>query len=257
MNPHPAPSSLHAARLISASSAVLCAVLLAACAATTPPAPAPAPSLGTPAAAGGPGADATLAGASDYLQAAKAGQAVYRIDPARSLVAVTVRRGGTFAKFGHDHVIASRTLAGYAAPDAGRADFAFRLDQMTVDEPALRLDAGLDTQPDADAIAGTRNNMLTRVLGAARYPLVQLHAETVTGQAGMLRLTVTLHGVSRTVEVATSIERSSAELSASGKLTLRQTDFGITPMSVFNGAMTVQDAMELRFRIVALPVQLP
>lgn len=186
-----------------------------------------------------------------YLKAAAAGQKVYRIDAAQSLVAVTVRRGGAFARFGHDHVVASRTLSGYAAPDAGRADFQFRLDQMTVDEAPLRTEAGLDTQPDADAIAGTRNNMLTRVLEAERFPVVMLRAERVPGKADALRLAVTLHGVTRKVDVTTKIERNGAQLVASGALTLLQTDFGITPMSVMGGAMTVQDPMELRFRIVA------
>jgi len=32
---------------------------------------------------------------------------------------------------------------------------------------------------------------------------------------------------------------------------LRQSDFGITPMSIMGGAMRVEDAMELRYRISA------
>ena len=217
--------------------------LLAGCSAPVPP---QAPAAGT---------GASEPGDAWYTRAAAAGQKVYRIDASQSLIAVTVRRGGAFARFGHDHVIASRSVSGYAAPDAGRADFRFRLDQMTVDEAALRTEAGLDTQPDADAIAGTRNNMLTRVLEAERYPLVSLHAAPVPGKPDTLRLAVTLHGVTRSVDVPTRIERSARQLVASGSLTLNQTDFGITPMSVMGGAMTVQDPMELRFRIVALPLR--
>jgi hypothetical protein len=164
---------------------------------------------------------------------------------------ITVRRGGALARLGHDHVIASRTLAGFVAPDAGRADFHFRLDQLSVDEAALRAAAGLDTQPSADAVAGTRANMLTRVLEAERYPVVMLHAERL-GAAGMVRLRVTLHGVTRSVDVPARVERTAATLTASGDLRLLQSDFGITPMSVMGGAMTVQDPMELQFRIVAL-----
>ena len=190
-----------------------------------------------------------------YMKAAQAGQAVYRIDAAQSMIAITVRRGGSFARFGHDHVIASRTLAGYAAPDAGRAHLAFRLDQMTVDEQGLRAEAGLDTVPDAEAIAGTRNNMLTRVLDAERYPQVLLEVQRVPGRDDVMQLAVTLHGVTKVVEAPALIERSAARLAASGAFTLLQTDFGITPMSVMGGAMTVQDRMELRYRIVALPLR--
>ncbi|MDQ1831243.1 YceI family protein [Massilia scottii] len=213
-------------------------VLVAGCATAPTPPPVPTP------------ADTTFA----WYQDAAPTQQVLRIDTAKSLITVTVRRGGTFARMGHDHVIASRSIEGFVAPDAGRADFRFRLDQMTVDETALRTKAGLTTQPDDDAIAGTRTNMLTRVLEAERYPLVTLHAERAAGKDDTLRLTVNLHGVSRTVEVPTTIERSNGGVTASGALTLLQSDFGITPMSVMGGALTVQDPMELAFRIVAAPL---
>lgn len=223
---------------------LLLAVLLAGCAAPPPPAPpAPAP---MPAPETAPGW---------YDSAAAAGKKIYRIDAAQSIVTVTVRRGGPMARFGHDHVIASRTLTGFVAPDAGRADFQFRLDQMTVDEAPLRAAAGLDTQPSLDAIEGTRANMLNRVLEADRFPLVVLQAELLPNRGDTLKLTVTLHGVARWYEVPTRIERSKTSLTATGELRMLQTDFGIKPMSVMAGALTVQDQMELAFRIVATPLK--
>lgn len=226
---------------------LLSLLLLAGCAAEAPPTR-PVAALDT--------------GASWYQKAAQAGKKVYKIDAQQSLITITVRRGGALARLGHDHVVASRSLEGFVAPDAGRADFHFRLDQLTVDEPALRLTAGLDTQPSNDAIAGTRANMLNRVLEAERYPVVMLHAERAGSAAGgaggagvagvhLLRLTVTLHGVARSFDVPTTIERQKNALTASGELRMLQSAFGITPMSVMGGAMTVQDQMELKFRIVA------
>ena len=184
-----------------------------------------------------------------YRQAAAAGAKVLAIDPAQSLIAVNVRRGGPFARFGHDHLVASRTITGFAAPAQGRADFSFRLDQMSVDDAALRREAGLGAQPPEDAIAGTRANMLGRVLDAERFPVVSLHAERLAGQP--VRLTITLHGVSRTVVEPAIIEETADSVTASGTLQLRQSDYGITPMSVLGGAMTVMDTLELRYRIVA------
>lgn len=219
--------------------ALLLSLLLAACTAEAPLAP------GTPPAASAADDEAW------YRQAAQTGQAVYRIDPERTLITVTVRRGGALARLGHDHVVASRSVDGFIAPDSARADFRFRLDQMTVDEAALRTAAGLDTQPSAPAIEGTRNNMLTRVLDAGRFPIVRMRAQRSAKGAGHVRLEVTLHGVTRSVDTPVRIERSPAAMSASGELVLRQTDFGIAPMSVMGGAMRVEDPMELRFQIVA------
>ena len=52
-----------------------------------------------------------------YEQAMAQGKPVFRIDPARSLVAITVRSGGFFARLGHDHVVASRVPEGYISPE--------------------------------------------------------------------------------------------------------------------------------------------
>ncbi len=45
--------------------------------------------------------------------------------------------------------------------------------------------------------------------------------------------------------------RSGNEFAASGDLMLRQTDFGITPLSVLGGALQVQYAVAVRFSIRA------
>jgi hypothetical protein len=116
---------------------LLVLLMLAGCATVVTPPPPPAAPSDT--------------NAAWYQLAAQAGKKVYRIDAAQSLITITVRRGGALARLGHDHVVASRTLDGFVAPDAGRADFSFRLDQMSVDEPALRSAAGFDTQPPAPA----------------------------------------------------------------------------------------------------------
>jgi polyisoprenoid-binding protein YceI len=222
---------------------ILLPLLLLACApldkAPTPPATA---AVTTPAPA-----------AEDPLSAlAAAGPALLQIDPQRSLIAVTVRRGGAFARFGHDHVVASHALSGQVDLKHFSTDFQFRLDQMTVDEPDLRRIAGLDTQPAADAIEGTRHNMLVKVLDAEHYPLVRVHAERAApGQP--LQAAITLHGVTRTMPLPVSLRASGGALAVDGTLTLRQTEFGLVPYSLMGGALAVQDQLELRFTIVARP----
>lgn len=173
-----------------------------------------------------------------------------RIDTVNSLIAVTVRRGGVLARLGHDHVVASHAITGTVSPSHNRADFQFRLDEMTIDEADLRKIAGLERQPSADAIDGTRTNMLTKVLDAERYPVVTIHAERgAPGQA--LQVSITLHGVTRTMAIPAELREENGVITVKGAVNLRQTDFGLVPFSVMGGAMAVEDQMELRFDLTA------
>lgn len=187
-----------------------------------------------------------------YQQAAARGETVLKIDAQHSLVRVIVHRGGVLARLGHDHVVASRMVEGSVAPGLGRADLQFRFDQMSVDETVLRADAGFTTQPSADAIAGTRHNMLSKVLDADQYPVVAI---AVRGEAGdgdqTLQVTITLHGVSRIQAVPVHIAHAGKTLTASGVTTIKQTDFGLVPFSVMGGAMAVEDQLDLQFSVVA------
>jgi polyisoprenoid-binding protein YceI len=204
---------------------------------------------GQPLAPQAPLVPALATGPDAYRTAAASGTAVYAIDPGASLVAVTVRRGGLMARLGHDHVVASHTLTGYAAPGMGRADVSFRLDQLTIDEPQLLRDAGIGTSPSPEAVEGTRKNMLGPVLDAERYPVVTLHAELPAD--GRLRVDVTLHGTTRRLELPAAVQVDAAQVTASGAARLKQTDFGITPFAVGAGLLAVQDELEVRFHIVA------
>ncbi|MGX9734389.1 YceI family protein [Janthinobacterium aestuarii] len=217
---------------------LLACALLASCT-PLPPAPAPASAPATPAAMPAPAWQ-------------RQGVQLLHIAPDESLLTITVRRGGALARLGHDHVVASRSLQGVVAPALGRAQFRFRLDEMSVDEESLRQAAGLTTTPSADAIAGTRHNMLVRVLEAERYPWVSIAARR-TGNKEVFDADITLHGVTRTVQLPVRVEQAAdgRRLQASGSLLLKQSDFGIVPFAVLGGAMAVQDQMELAFRITA------
>jgi hypothetical protein len=169
------------------------------------------------------------------------------VDPARSLVVIVVRRGGSLARLGHDHVVASHDVRGFVAPADGRADLYFALERLVVDEAPLRAEAGLETTPSAEDIEGTRRNMLASV-EADKYPFAVVRIEE-SGAAS-----VTLHGVTREIRIPISVERTAGEISAAGRFEILQTDFGITPLSVLGGRIQVQDRLELRFHIVAGPV---
>ncbi|MBQ5950456.1 YceI family protein [Massilia sp. ST3] len=185
----------------------------------------------------------------DRYRAGPSGAAAYAVDPGASFIAVTVRRAGLMAWLGHDHLVASHTLAGHVSPKADRADISFRADQMTVDEPQLLREAGVATRPSPQAVEGTRRNMLGPVLEARRYPVVVLHAARLPD--GRLRAAITLHGVTRSLDLPAVVQVDAAQVSARGTARLKQTDFGITPFSIGGGLLSVQDELEVRYNIVA------
>lgn len=226
--------------VLAAAVIALLTVLVPACAPLAPP----------------PGAVATAPPGfpdEDYRRAAAAGEAVFRIDAARSLALVEVRRGGSLAFLGHDHVVASHGLQGYALPAAGRADLYLRLDELAVDEAELRAAAGFDTRPTAEDVAATRGNMLDKVLHAGVHPHLQLRVDGVrtVPEGVLLDTAITLNGVTRRLEVPARLDSAADVVRVSGGFTLSQRDFGIEPFSVFGGALQVQDALALQFRIEA------
>jgi hypothetical protein len=184
-----------------------------------------------------------------YLDARSRGQSVLQVDRLQSLVAIDVRRGGPLAGLGHDHVVASRDVQGYVLPAAGRADLFIPLALLTVDEAALREESGMGKPPSAEAVEGTRRNMLDRVLEAERYPFALVGVRQQDGNA--MRVSITLHGHTRDFLSRARIERTPGKMTISGELTIAQSDFGITPFAVLGGALQVQDKLALRYRIVA------
>jgi YceI-like domain len=187
-----------------------------------------------------------------YQQLAQRGGQVLQIEPAESLVVIEVRRAGSLANLGHDHVVASHDVRGYVAPSEGKADLYIRLDQLVVDEPALRAEAKFDTQPSESAIAGTRENMLGK-FNAVEHPYALISVASVGTDATGTRLdaSITLNGTTRPVRIPAKIERAADQLSITGQVELEQTAFGIAPFSILGGALQVQDRVNVRFAIRA------
>ena len=218
---------------------VACA-LISACATQAPPSPSPTPH-----------APAEFP-AEYYRQTFARGQPVYRVDPESSLLVIEVHRGGSLARLGHDHVIASHDLHGLIAPQAGRGDLYFAIDRLVIDEPELRAEAKLEGSPSEEDIAGTRRNMLNGVQ-AEQYPyaLVSVNSLGRNGSDTRLSVAITLHGITRTQEVAVVVEIGAEAVAVRGSFSLDQTEFGLKPLSILGGAITVEDRFDLRFRIRA------
>jgi hypothetical protein len=186
-----------------------------------------------------------------YRQAEALGKKILHVDSAQSLVVIEVHRAGAFSRLGHDHVVASHDVSGYASIAEGLADLYVPLEQLVVDEPGLRTEAGLDPQPSREDIADTRRNMLTQTLDTAHFPYALIHIARTDANRPALNVAITLHGITRSHEVPALIKIVRNGIVVDGKMSFKQSDFGITPLSVFGGVLQVQDKLNLRFHISA------
>jgi len=224
---------------------LLCCALLGLASCQTSPRAVPAPQSPVPQA----GAGGVPAGAHEY-----------RVVSEDSLLQILVYRGGAMAHLGHNHVIASHQLTGsvYLTDDplATRFDLSFPVNELTVDEPALRAAAGPDFPPAVPQSArdGTRANLLSpALLDGANYPAIRLRATDIraAGEAYDAGVEVTFKGETRVLRVPVSVRRTPGTVLASGEFPLTQSELGLKSFSVALGALVVLDEMRIRFEINA------
>jgi hypothetical protein len=193
----------------------------------------------------------------DQRQALLDGVPVYRIAPGFSRAEVLVRRDGPLARFGHDHVMVANQFEGYVlVPESlsgASAYLQLELDSLEVDPPDARKRHQLDTQPDQDSIAGTRSNMLEKVLETRHWPTVSVLVESVTGALPEVKASVwiNLHGTDRHFEIPLIMNVDAEHLSVEGSFGILQSEFGIAAFSILGGGLRVSDPVELQFHIEA------
>jgi len=192
-----------------------------------------------------------------------AGSREYRVDAAASLLQILVYRGGAMARLGHNHVIASHHLAGsvYLAEDplATRFDIRFPVNELTIDEPALREAMGspdFPPQVPQSAREGTRTNLLSEsLLDGAHHPEIRLRATDVrpAGSGYDVGVQVTFRDSNYSLRVPVTVSREGGAVVASGEFPLKQSELGLKPFSVAMGTLVVLDDMKVRFQLTARP----
>jgi polyisoprenoid-binding protein YceI len=170
-------------------------------------------------------------------------QARRPIDPARSTVTIHVDRGGLFSFFGDNHLVSGPVASGWISTVApARVEF-------TVDAAALRV---RDPWLSASDRTKVQERMLgPEVLDVERYPAVSFVSTSVVA-AGDQEWTVsgklTLHGATRDVRVPVRFTEGRYR----GSVRIRQTDFGIRPVTVAIGTVRVKDEIRVEFEVEAL-----
>jgi polyisoprenoid-binding protein YceI len=157
---------------------------------------------------------------------------------------VHVEKTGLFAAFAHNHTIAAPLASGQIDLQKRTIELTFRAADMKV----------LDPDASASDRATVESNMKgDEVLDAARFPEIKFGSTSVEGAPGktgdpanyQVRGNLTLHGVTRPVDMSVAFSGGHY----TGKVTIKQTDFGITPIKIGGGAVRVKDAVEIVFEI--------
>jgi polyisoprenoid-binding protein YceI len=179
---------------------------------------------------------------------------VFHIDPAATSMTLQVGRGGIFAFAGHGHEVAVPAVAGSVT--LSRPDLVQSTISLEFDAAALKVTG--KGEPAEDVPEVQRVMLSDRVLDVQRYPTVTFRSSSIslierTGDRMMLsvRGDLALHGVTRALTIPVTVRLMPDQLTAEGKATLRQTDFGIRPVTAGAGTVRVRDQVEVVFSITA------
>jgi polyisoprenoid-binding protein YceI len=183
---------------------------------------------------------------------AQAAAREYRLDPAASRVEIQVGKTGLFGFAGHEHLVVAGAFHGVATIDPARLAEAHV--DLTFDADALRVSGAGEPAGDVPQVQAAMVG--PDCLDARRFPAIHFVSRSV-GELGApagggrdveLRGDLTLHGVTRPLALRVHVELTSDALEATGRTTLRQTDFGITPISKA-GVVKVKDELTLTWHI--------
>jgi polyisoprenoid-binding protein YceI len=180
-----------------------------------------------------------------------AGAQSRKIDTQDSRFTIHVDKSGFFSALGHKHVVEARFASGKIDESAKTIEFTVAAGSLNVADP--------DTKPDERA--EVQKNMQEKVLESANYPDIRFHStEVKLTRPGHWTVTgdLTLHGVTKSVTV--EVSEPTAELLPAGpsqsrhyngSATIKQTDFGITPIKIGGGAVRVKDELKIEFEVVS------
>lgn len=174
------------------------------------------------------------------------------IDMEHSSMTVHVQRSGMFAFAGDNHEIRAPIAKGKLDETAGSIQFEIETAKMQVLDP--KLDPGKRAQVQEKMLG-------PEVLDGTHYPLIQFTSTSVNSdKIGHWSVTgeLKLHGQSHPVTVPVSEPADEVSVAGvrpkvrhyHGTASLKQTDFGIKPVSIAGGAVKVKDEVKIEFEIV-------
>jgi len=181
-----------------------------------------------------------------------AGPRTFTVDTQSSRALIDVGKSGAFSFAGHTHEVEAPLSSGvvHLDPDTlSRSDV-----RLEFNAAAMRVTGKGD--PPADVPKVTEVMLGDQVLDVKKYPSIVFESTAVTARGALpsLDLSVagklTIRGTTKAVTAPVSVRLDGAMLTATGRFSFKQTDFGIKPISV-GGMVKVKDDLAINFTIVA------
>lgn len=170
------------------------------------------------------------------------------IDTARSTLRIHVGRSGLFSAAGHEHwVTAPIVQGGLEEADPSHIWFRIEASKLTVEN-----DKDLSSAQQAEV----QRTMQTNVLESDRFPDISFRSTSVakTGEGAWLVMgELSLHG--QTHQVSATVHEQTETYT--GRCQIKQTDFGIHPVTVAGGLVKVKNELQIEFSIVPVRSSIP
>lgn len=191
---------------------------------------------------------------------APVGPVRYTLDPEASTLRVRVRAAGRLAREGHDHIVEARDMRGGISrqnPLTGSSfDIAIPAGSLVLDDAKSRRSQGL-SEVEPEQTERVRLTMLSeRILDARRYPEIRASGTVIQGAPPRVSIALDLalrDAVVHYDSVPVTVALRDDTMMISGSLTVLQSSFGITPLSLLLGSLTVEDVLVIDFRFVGTP----
>lgn len=186
---------------------------------------------------------------------------VYQIDRQRSELRILVYRAGPLANFGHNHVMVNRAMSGSVRVGSSMETSGLALSipvaQFVVDDPGNRGEEGedFDGMVSESAREGTLRNMLSApLLNAENFPDIEIRSEQLQEIQGSLNaiLALRIAGHEANIAVPFAIDHAAGDLGVTASFEVRQSELGLTPMSLLAGALQVRDAIHIKLTLTTV-----
>lgn len=176
----------------------------------------------------------------------------FRLDASRSTFIAHAKRGGLLWFKGHDHLIAAREFTGEA-----------ELTRDTINPASLLLVVKTDSMVETSSTFSEQEKQIINkelreiVLPPSRYPEITFRSTAVSGKAISaneyelkIRGDLTLHGVTRQIEIPTRVSLVGNDLRAKGEFSINRGDYKVPATSAFHGLVRVRKKIKFTFDIV-------